>query len=344
MKNIININNYDRSVPYSEIVSNFIFPANVTHCYPLKINRYYYNLIKAEGDPIYKQSIPDAAELHFDNPARKEKINHLQHPVKNMIHRYPDRVVILVTNQCPTHCRFCFRKQQWKNNKEKNAVSITDENIMMIKSYLHNHQEICEILISGGDPFMLKTKRLKYILDVLFRISSIKTIRIGTRIPVTMPMRIDKKLIQMLKQYESLWIATHFNHPSELTAESIKACRSLITNGIPIVNQTVLLKGVNDHADTLTQLFRDLVKAKIKPMYLFHIDPVEGVDHFATGLKAAVNLIREIQPNLSSLATPVLAIDLPNGKGKVRIEPQRIIDGKFEDIDGETTNYPFNDL
>ncbi|MFA6567412.1 MAG: KamA family radical SAM protein [Victivallales bacterium] len=308
--------------------------------YPFLASGYYLGLIGKDrkNDPVFKQCFPDERELHrkkelSEDPLAEER----QTPVSNLIHRYKDRVVLLVTNKCAVHCRFCFRKRKWKNGNS--AGDISDDNLQGACKYISRNTGIREVLVSGGDPLMLPTPRLKKILDSLSRIKNIDAIRIGTRIPAVLPMRIDKPLVNMLSDVRGLWIMTHFNHPSELTRESEQACLALVKAGIPLLNQTVLLKGVNDNAEVLEELFRGLVKIKVKPHYLFHADPVEGSSHFRTGIRRGLEIMRKLRPVLSSLGTPVFAIDLPDGGGKVPLQADYRSGGKYSGINGKKIFY-----
>ena len=298
--------------------------------YPILIPEYYFDLIDKNnipGDPIWKQCIPNISELQditsSPDPLNEER----QMPAAKLIHRYRDRVVMLTTSRCSMQCRFCFRKRYWKNGTKRE--DITNEELDSICNYLSRNTAVREVLVSGGDPLILNTDRLKYILDRLAEISSIDIIRIASRIPVTLPSRIDKNLTEMLSIYPGLWFVTHFNHPAEITQQSIKACQLIINTGIPILNQTVLLKGINDNANILEDLFRKLIRIKVKPHYLFHVDPVKGVKHFATGINCGLEIIKKFRTRLSSIAVPHFAIDLPEGGGKVSLQPDYSSDDGF---------------
>ena len=309
--------------------------------YPFLASNYYLGLIgdDHENDPVFKQCFPDERELLrkkelTEDPLSEEK----QMPVPGLIHRYPDRVVLLVTNRCAVHCRFCFRKRKWR--AENGQQDIDDKYLQEACKYIKEHDKIREVLISGGDPLMLETARLKTIIDSIGRIKNVDVIRIGTRIPVVLPKRIDSKLVSMLSKVPGLWIMTHFNHPAEITEDSREACSMLIKAGIPILNQTVLLKGINDNVEILEALFRSLIRIKVKPHYLFHVDPAEGNAHFRTGIEKGLEIIEGLRPRLSSLGTPVFAIDLPEGGGKVTLQPDYKVDGKYKGVDGRKIPYP----
>jgi lysine 2,3-aminomutase len=309
--------------------------------YPLLVSDYYLNLIDRDnpvGDPIWKQCMPDPAELDDISAVEDPLAEAEQSPVSRLIRRYQDRAVLLTTNRCATYCRFCFRKRFWK--KEVAPSDITDSEFEKILEYLRATPEVKEILVSGGDPLMLSTSRLNTIVGQLTEVPSVEIIRVCSRMPVTLPSRIDQELADMLSKYQGLWFVTHFNHPNELTIESLRACDLLVKAGIPMLNQTVLLKGVNDNSETLERLFRTLVGKRIKPHYLFHVDPVKGVRHFSTGIEKGLQILRELRPKLSSLATPTFAIDLPEGGGKVQLQPNYFKDDSFEALDGHLVKYP----
>ena len=314
--------------------------------YPILIPEYYFNLINKENlpdDPIWKQCMPDIKELHDTISSQDPLSEELQMPTSKLIHRYKDRVVMLTTSRCSMQCRFCFRKRYWKNGTERQ--DITNDELDNICNYLRSNSSIREVLVSGGDPLILKTGRLKYILDRLSTISNIEIIRIASRIPVTLPSRVNIKLTKMLSKYPGLWFVTHFNHPAEITPQSIDACQLILNVGIPILNQTVLLKGINDNTDVLENLFRKLIRIKVKPHYLFHVDPVRGVKHFATGIDCGLNILRDFRSKLSSIAVPHFAVDLPEGGGKVALQPNYTKNGGFLSIDEEKTiqYYPLPD-
>jgi lysine 2,3-aminomutase len=312
--------------------------------YPFKNTNYYNSLIKNEdlpNDPIFSQVYPNKKELQqstiytHPDPLNEDK----QMPVANLIHRYKDRVVLLTTNACAVHCRFCLRKRKW--NSEQEITKLTDKELSKVCEYLNTRSEIQEILISGGDPLMLSNDELGKIITNLSNVKSIKMLRLGTRIPVVSPSRIDTELVKILSSTNGLWVATHFNHPNELTKESLGACSLLISSGVPVINQTVLLKGINDDADILAKLFTELGANRIKPHYLFHIDPVEGNEHFATGIEKGIELLDKLRNRISSILTPVFAIDLPGGGGKVHLNPDYKIEYQsYKGINGEIFDYP----
>lgn len=315
--------------------------------FPAKITPYYLDLINwnnVPDDPIFKQSFPDIRELENstdsvevkdDDPLHEED----QMPVPYLIRRYQDRAVLLTTSRCAVHCRFCLRKRKWKRGIA--CHSINDPELAAISNFLKENPVIREVLISGGDPLVLETSRLKEILFRISQIPSIRILRLGTRVPVILPMRIDDDLVSMLSNVPGLWLATHFNHPRELTDAAVSACARLIRAGIPIINQTVLLKDINDRPEILKELFTGLATHRILPHYLFHIDPVTGNRHFTTGIQAGLDIIRSLRNQLSSIATPQFAFDLPEGGGKIPLLPDYKTKGGYRAIDGRIIEYPY---
>jgi lysine 2,3-aminomutase len=304
---------------------NITLPAGseaVEKVYPVQATEYYLKLIadKSGSDPIWKQCMPDQAELGSGDVSEDPLFEEQQMPVPRLIRRFKDRAVLLTTGKCAVRCRFCFRKRYWATGND--LPNISDTEIETVIRFLLRNADIQEVLISGGDPLMLGNELLLNIIQRLKTIPHIGIIRIGTRMPVVLPSRIDSTLIDSLRQYSSgLWIMTHFNHSCEITDESISACRKFIDAGIPVLNQTVLLRGINDDSIILEKLFRNLIKINVKPHYLFHVDPVRGVGHFSTGIAAGLQILRNFRSELSSLAVPTFAIDLPEGGGKVALQP-----------------------
>jgi lysine 2,3-aminomutase len=313
---------------------------DVISTYPMRINPYYLNLIQKYGDPLERQAVPDIRELHDSvgqiDPLSEEDLS----PVENLVHRYPDRALLLVTNKCAMYCRFCTRKRKVGTDK----MVISTKTLNDAYGYLTDNPQIREILVSGGDPFMLDDDKIERILTKLRAIPSIEIIRIGTRVVSTLPMRITPRLADMLKDYHPLYINTHFNHPFELTTEAQKACTTLADRGIPLGNHTVLLKGVNDDVDTLRKLFVALLKIRVKPYYLFQADLTCGTNHFRTTTMKGIDIMRELIGHTTGMAIPTLAIDAPGGKGKIPLTPDYIIARgdtlKFKNYRGETCTYP----
>lgn len=308
----------------------------VTQHYPFLTTEYYLNLVDPANwrhDPIARQIFPDPRELDDAAGDPDAMAENAQSPLPFLIHRYPDRVLLLTTSHCALRCRFCFRKRLW--SRESDWQEPLEQQLPAVLAYLNSHPGVREVLISGGDPLLLPRPRLEHILDTLRQARHVQTLRLASRVPVVWPQRIDAALAARLGDTPGLWLATHFNHPRELTAESAAACRLLVRHGVPVINQTVLLKGVNDDADTLAELFRALVALRVKPHYLFHLDPVRGVGHFATGLACGLDILRRFRATLSSLAVPTFALDLPEGGGKVALQPDYRCPDGYPDLQGK---------
>lgn len=310
--------------------------------FPMRINSYYLNLIKAVGDPIWKQAVPDILEendaICIADPLGETKLS----PVSGIVHKYPDRVLFLVASECAMYCRFCTRKRM----VGRDAMCINDTSIEEGIHYIRKNNSVREVLLSGGDPLLLSDERLDSILSRLRAIPHLEVIRIGTRVPCTLPMRITKNLANILKRYHPLYINTHFNHPMELTPEAAKACIRLADAGIPLGCQTVLLKDVNDNAQTLRTLFTGLLKIRVKPYYLFQGDLTKGTNHFRTHSSCGIKIMKQLIGTISGMAVPTLALDAPGGKGKIPLTPNYIIStGKeltFHNYCGEICSYPEN--
>lgn len=308
--------------------------------YPMRISPHYLSLIKEKNDPIYKQCVPDPAELEDDrglvDPLAEERFS----PLPGLTRRYPDRVLFLVSDQCATYCRFCNRKR-----KVGRRGTVTKETIQEGLRYIKAHKEVRDVLLSGGDPLLLETPQLETILRYLRDIPHVQIIRIGTRVPCVLPQRVTPSLVSMLKKYHPLYINTHFNHPKEITPESAKACSMLADAGIPLGCQTVLLRGVNDSVKTIKQLMEGLVRIRARPYYLFQADQARGTAHFWTPLDTGLEIISALQGNVSGLCIPHFCVDLPGGGGKVLLTPESIQERQkdaliIKNFEGELYEYP----
>ncbi len=289
----------------------------VATVYPFRISAYYAGLIKAPFDPIWRQSVPSPEEL-YDTVQLADPLDEVRlSPVPGLIHRYPDRAVLLVSNYCATYCRFCMRKRQVGCPMGKTDLSAALD-------YIASTPELHDIILSGGDPLMLDDEQLHNILSALRKIPHLDIIRIGSRMPVTDPSRITLKLCKMLAEHHPIYLNTHFNHPMELTTEAEKVCCMLSDHGITLGNQTVLLKGVNDNSKTLHQLFAGLLRFRVRPYYLHQMDLVRGTAHFRTPLEKGRELIGGLRGKISGMAIPHFVVDLPGGKGKVPILPDTL--------------------
>lgn len=299
-----------------------------TH-YKMRITPYYLGLIQQPYDesPIFKQSIPNEMELTTFEMLDTDPLSERKYmPVPSLIHKYPDRVVLLVTNNCFMYCRHCTRK-----NTVVRAKTPPMHYLDQAMTYIKEHPEIRDVLVSGGDPLFLEDEELEHILKSLRDIFHVSTIRIGTRAPVVLPMRITEELSKILRKYV-VWVYTHFNHPIEITKQSVQACSCLQDHGVPVGNQTVLLRGVNDDVKTMETLFTKLIKNRVRPYYLYQCDYTQGVSHFITPVSTGINIIRALRGNISGYAIPSYVVDCPGEGGKIILEPNNIIEDKEEHL------------
>lgn len=297
--------------------------------YPMRINSYYLSLIKEKDDPIWKQCIPDKRELMDMHGVEDPLCEETSSPIPGLIHRYPDRVLLLISNQCAMFCRFCTRKRKVGDPFKR----ITKEQIMKGIDYIKMHTEVKDVILSGGDPLLLRDNLIEFVLKELRKIPHLKIIRIGTRVPCTLPQRITPELCEILKKYHPLYINVHFNHPREITEEAKKACEMLADTGIPLGNQCVLLKGVNDKPEVMMELVQKLLEIRVKPYYIYQADLVKGTEHFKTKIKVGLDIIKSIRGFTSGMAVPHFVVDLPGGGGKVPLLPEYLIENK----DGKIT-------
>lgn len=293
----------------------------VAEIYPFKVSNYYAGLIRTTGDAIWRQCIPDEREMEDDYQDADPLTEGLLSPVPGLIHRYPDRVVLLISNRCPVYCRFCMRKRHVGSG---NDLPLNLEAIDRAVQYIQSHSAIKDVILSGGDPLMLDDASLHLVLSRIRAIQHVKIIRIGTRIPVTFPERITKKLCSMLRQFHPLFINTHFNHPAEITAESSSACGLLADAGIPLGNQSVLLRGINDDVEIMRNLMTSLLELRVRPYYIHQMDLIKGAAHFRTPVAKGLEIVRALRGHVTGMAVPHYVIDLPNGKGKVALIPDDV--------------------
>lgn len=310
------ISSLDELALFFPIDKEFLLP--VVSRYPFQITRSYFNLIREQGDPIWRQCIPDRLELNQDDLSIDPLNENGFSPVPGLIHRYPDRVVLLASSVCPTLCRFCTRK----NRREREDGSLISLEPAM--AYIEQNPSLREVILSGGDPLLLTDDELEKILIRLRHIPHLEIIRIHTRTPVTLPERITVGLCRRLKRYHPLYVNTQFNHPREITPSSSEACQRLIGAGIPVGNQTVLLRGVNDTPEVMKELMHKLLTLRVRPYYLHQMDMVKGAGHFRTSIQQGLEIMTALRGHISGMATPTYVIDLPGGKGKVPLLPDQI--------------------
>ncbi|MFY9942557.1 MAG: KamA family radical SAM protein [Desulfobacterales bacterium] len=308
--------------------------------YPMRINPYYLALIRRPQDPIWRQAVPDPAEIcdtHFPSDGLGEEP---QSPVPNLTHRYPDRVLFSVSSQCAVYCRHCMRKRMVGRPAGVSAATRREG-----VAYIRHHREVRDVILSGGDPLMLADDVIASLLATLRGIPHVETIRIHSRIPCTLPQRITPSLVGILRRFHPLFLNTHFNHPTELTPAAARACGALADAGIPLGCQTVLLKGVNDHPAVMQSLLRGLLRMRVKPYYLHHPDPVRGTAHFRLPVRKGLALMRGLRGAVSGMAVPQYMIDLPGGGGKVPLLPDYVHSAdenrmRVSNYRGEVYEYP----
>ncbi|MBI3931698.1 MAG: KamA family radical SAM protein [Chloroflexi bacterium] len=303
----------------------------VTRRYPLSITPYYLSLINPDNpdDPIRKQAIPSVHEITmssigFEDPLAEKEDS----VVPGLVHRYPDRALMVLTDICPILCRHCTRKREWRHG----GWVRSNNEIEAMLEYLRRNGSIRDVIISGGDPLTLSTSHLESIISRVRKIRHVEIIRIGTRFPVVLPQRIDNELCAMLSKYSPVWLNTHFNHPREITAEAAEACDRLLRSGIPVNNQSVLLRGVNDTTETMLRLCQGLLRIKVRPYYLFQCDEVQGTEHLRTPIETGVKIIEGMRGHTSGLAIPTFVVDLSQGGGKVPLQPNYVLAQTEEEL------------
>ena len=312
--------------------------------FPMAIPPYYASLIRVldTSDPVFQMCVPQGQEL-LDPPFLEDDPLSEDHdmPVPGLVHRYRDRALLLVTSMCASYCRHCTRKRVAGHVE----TCITAARLQKAVEYLTAHPEIHDVVVSGGDPFTMATSALEKVLSAVRSVPSVDIIRVGTRTPVVMPMRITDELVAMLRKYQPVYVNTHFNHPTELPPESCQAVQRLADAGIPVGNQTVLLRGVNDDPLTLEALFRSLVRNRVRPYYLFQCDLVRGVEHFRTPLVRGTEIMDYLRGRLSGLAIPSFVVDAPHGGGKIPLLPTYVVGRDaagtvLRNFEGVITHYP----
>jgi lysine 2,3-aminomutase len=291
---------------------------------PIAVTPYYLALCDKDdvSCPLRRQVVPHAFESREIRGDLRDPLGEEAHTVApELIRRYPDRALLIATDRCAVYCRFCTRSRIVGTSGGPRS----EERLKAAFSWLGDHPEVSDVIVSGGDPLAMATDRIVRVVAGLRAIPSIETIRLATRVPVVLPQRITPELLQALRPYHPLWVMTHFNHPRELTERARRACRDLADAGFPVMNHTVLLRGINDDAETLTRLFRGLVKERVRPYYLLQADPVRGSGHLRTPIDTGIALMEQLQGRLSGIALPKLIVDTPGGLGKVPIGPDYVV-------------------
>jgi len=296
----------------------------VFELYRTAITPYYLCLIDFDDpkDPLRVQSVPAVEELLNPGELTWDPLNEEgDSPVTGIVHRYPDRCLFLVTSYCPLYCRYCTRKRKWVDEDGTTGQRKLEKMI----EYVADHPEIRDVIVSGGDPLSLSLTYLEKVLAGLRAIPHVEIIRFGSRVPVFLPQRIDSELTSLLEKYHPIWINTHFKHPNEITPESAAACDRLLRAGIPVNNQAVLLRGVNDCAYTMRDLVQGLMKIRVRPYYLYLCDQVMGAEHFRTSVGEGIEIIEFLRGHTSGLAVPQFVLDAPGGGGKVPLMPNYVL-------------------
>ena len=290
----------------------------------MAITPYYLSLIDLNdpNDPIRRQAIPTANELHQSSADLLDPLHEdTDSPVKGLTHRYPDRVLLLVTDQCSMYCRHCTRRRFAGQHDQAVPVDQIDKCI----DYIREHTEVRDVLISGGDPLVMSDDKLEHVISELRKIDHVEIVRIGSRTPVVMPQRITPELCAMLKKYHPIWLNTHFNHPKEVTEDSRRATAMLADAGVPLGNQTVLLAGVNDCVYTMKDLMHELVKMRVRPYYIYQCDLSMGLEHFRTPVSKGIEIIEALRGHTSGFCVPTFVVDAPGGGGKTPVMPNYVI-------------------
>ena len=309
----------------------------------MAITPYYLSLIDLEDkyDPIRRQAIPTAHELESAPYEAADPLHEdTDSPVKGLTHRYPDRVLFLVTDQCSMYCRHCTRRR-FAGQKD---CAVPMEQIKACIEYIRRHEEVRDVLLSGGDALMLGDGLLEQIIAEIRSIEHVEIIRIGTRTPVVCPQRITPELCAMLKKYHPIWVNTHFNHPNEITPEAAAACARLAEAGVPLGNQSVLLAGVNDCVHVMKKLVNELVYIRVRPYYIYACDPSLGLSHFRTPVSKGIEIMEALRGHTSGLCVPTFVVDAPGGGGKTPVMPTYLISQKpgkivLRNFEGVITTY-----
>jgi lysine 2,3-aminomutase len=312
------------------------------HLFRLGITPHYALLIDPNdpNDPLRLQAVPKYNELSWADFEMGDPLHEdVDSPVPGITHRYPDRILFLITHECSLYCRHCTRRRI-VGDQQQPSTHMIDMGI----EYVRNHPEIRDVLISGGDPLAVPDKRLEYVIKNLRAIEHVEVIRIGTRMPVVLPQRITQEFCDMLKKYHPIWLNTHFNHPNEMHPAAKAACERLANAGVPVGNQSVLLKGVNDCPVVMKKLVHELVKTRVRPYYIYNCDLSEGLSHFRTTVSKGIEIIEALRGHTSGYAVPTFVVDAPGGGGKIPVMPNYIISqapGRvvLRNFEGKITTY-----
>jgi lysine 2,3-aminomutase len=290
----------------------------------MAITPYWATLIDSEdfNCPLRRQAVPVQTESLISphemvDPCAEDRDS----PVAHLVHRYPDRILLLATEQCAMYCRHCTRRRLVGECDEAHSATKFDAAV----EYIKQNRKVRDVLISGGDPFVLEDEEIENLVQKIRSISHVEFLRIGTRVPVTLPQRITEKLVNMLKKYAPIWVSIHFNHPKEITKRCKIACDMLADSGIPLGSQTVLLKGINDRPYIMKKLMHELLQIRVRPYYIYQCDPVRGTQHFRTPVSVGINIMEKLRGHTSGYAVPIYVIDGPGGGGKIPVGPNYVL-------------------
>jgi len=337
LKKIINLT-AEEEKEINEVVKNF----------RLGITPYYASLMDPDDptDPVRRQAVPILAENHRSDADMLDPLHEDEDsPAPGLTHRYPDRVLFLITDQCSMYCRHCTRRRLAGEHDAARSM----EDINKCIEYIKKTPVVRDVLLSGGDCLLVDDDVLEYVISELRKIPHVEIVRMGSRTPVVMPMRITDNLVNMLKKYHPIWLNTHFNHPKEMTPDAMEACRKLADAGIPLGNQSVLLRGVNDCVHIMRDLVHVLVKNRVRPYYIYQCDLSLGIEHFRTKVSKGIEIIEGLRGHTSGYAVPTFVVDAPGGGGKIPVMPQYLISQTPEKVilrnyEGVITTYTEPDL
>ncbi len=290
----------------------------------MAITPYYLSIIDENNpnDPVRLQAIPRIQESNISVSDMSDPLHEdTDSPTPGLTHRYPDRTLLLLTDQCSMYCRHCTRRR----TAGEHDAAMPQDQIDKAIEYIRNTPEVRDVILSGGDPLTLSDERLDEIIGKIYAIDHVDIIRIGTRTPVVLPQRITDNLINVLKKYPPIWLNTHFNHPSEMTPDAMKALAKLADNGIVLGNQSVLLKGINDHVDVMKNLVHQLVKNRVRPYYIYQCDLSNGISHFRTPVSKGIEIMESLRGHTSGLCQPLFVVDAPGGGGKIPVMPNYVM-------------------
>ncbi len=300
--------------------------------YPFSITPYYLSLVHPgdPNDPVFRQAVPSFEEVLHGDAGEEDPLNERgDSPVPGLVHRYPDRALLVITDICPLLCRHCTRKREWDGG---NWWVRNKPQLEAAFDYLRKTPAVRDVIVSGGDPLTVDNEGLEWILSQLRAIPHLEIIRFGTRFPVVLPQRIDDGFTRMCDKYGPIWLNTHFNHPNEITPESSRAVRELLRAGVPVNNQTVLLRGINDSVEVQLKLSHELLRNRVRPYYLFHADDVRGTEHLRTPVEAGIKIIEGMRGHTSGLGVPTFVVDIPGGGGKVPLQPNYVLSWSEDEI------------